>query len=131
MKFGAVELPNSYIMMSDSNTQTPNQREEIKAYRDDYTRDLHRATATGHKTKMSFQFRALKDTELLALQRVMRNSLVSENERKYNVEYWNDEEMAYKTSDFYIPDITYTRSMVDEDNNILYYAPFTMTLVEY
>lgn len=130
LKFGNVELPNSYLQM-DKCTSTPNQREEIEAYRDDYSRDLHRVTATGKKTKQTFAFRALKHTELAALKTVMANSLVDEGQRKYNVTFWDDEKLEYRTGAFYIPDITYTRSWIDEKNNILYYKEFEMTIVEY
>jgi len=131
LKFGKVELPNSYLMMSESNTSTPNQREEIKAYRDEYTRNLHRVTASGHKTKQTFRFKSLTDEQLGSLKAVMANSLVSEKERKYHITYWNDEILDYKEGDFYIPDITYTRARIDESRNRLYYAPFDMTIVEY
>lgn len=131
LKFGNVELPNSYLLMSDENQSTPNQREEVKAYRDEYSRALHRVTATGKKTKQTFKIRSLKDTELASLKAVMENSLVNAAERKYHITYWNDEDLTYKTGNFYVPDITYTRSRIDEANNILYYAPFTITIVEY
>ena len=131
LKFGNVELPNSYLALSDNNTSTPNQREEVKAYRDDYSRDLHRVTATGKKTKQVFHFRSLTNVELSALKAVMANSLVNASERKYRITYWNDEDLTYKTGDFYVPDITYVRQRVDEKNNKLYYGEFDLTIIEY
>lgn len=131
LKFGNVELPNSYLAMSDNNTSTPNQREEIKAYRDDYSRNLHRVTADGRKTKQVFHFRSLNDEELASLKAVMANSLVNTAERKYRITYWNDEDLAYRTGDFYVPDITYVRQRVDEKTNRLYYGEFELTIIEY
>lgn len=129
LKFGNVEVPNSYIKMDDGNEQTPNQREEVSAKRDDYTRALSRVTATGQITKMSYVFRSLNLTQMRALRTVMRNGLISEKERKYNVTYWNDENLRYEQGAFYIPDITYRRRMVDSTG--IWYREFTMTLIGY
>jgi hypothetical protein len=125
-----VELPNSYLVLGGS-ASTPKQREEIEAYREDYSRDLHRTTADGMKTKQTFTFRSLTDTQLSALKNVMKNSLVSKKERKYKITYWDDENLEYDSGDFYIPDITYTRKRVDEEKKILYYDEFEMSIVEY
>lgn len=130
LKFGDVELPNSYLVWEGS-TSTPKQREEISACRDDFSRDLYRITADGMKTKQTFKFRSLTDTELKALQNVMKNSLVSEKERKYSITYWDDESLQYESGDFYIPDITYTRKWIDEKKNVLYYSEFEMSIIEY
>ncbi len=118
-------------MVIDGSDSIPNQREEIEAYRDDYSRDLYRITADGMKTKQTFRFRKLTDRQLLALKNVMKNSLVNEKERKYYIEFWNDETMQYETGDFYIPDITYKRSMIDEERKVLIYGEFEMNIIEY
>lgn len=117
--------------MSEDNASTPNQREEIKANRDDHTRNLVRVTADGMKTKQQFAFRRMNHRELRALKNVMSNSLVKAKERKYRITYWNDEDLEYKTGDFYIPDITYVRDIIDEETNTLWYQPFTMQIIEY
>jgi hypothetical protein len=81
------------------------------------------------KTKQVLHFRSLTDTQLSALKNVMKNSLVDEKQRKYNITYWNDEEMAYKTGAFYIPDITYKRNWSDDKS--IHYDAFDMTIIEY
>lgn len=129
LKFGNTEVPNSYIKMDSGNEQTPNAREEVKATRDDYTRKLSRTTATGHITKMSFVFRSLNIAQRRALKNVMQQGLVDANQRKYNVTYWNDENLRYERGDFYIPDITFSRKMVS--SSTLIYNEFTMTLIGY
>lgn len=127
LKFGDVEVPLSYIKMDDGNEQIPNQREEIKAERDDYTRELTRVTADGMITRQSFVFRAMNIKQRRALKNVMKNGLVDAKQRKYNVTYWNDENLRYESGHFYIPDITYSRRLADE--NDLIYNEFTMTLI--
>ena len=52
----SIIFPNHYIQY-ETWKSTPNQREEIKAYRDDNTRDLFRVTAEGRKTIISFSTR--------------------------------------------------------------------------
>lgn len=129
LKFGDVEVPMSYIKMDDGNTQIPNQREEIKAERDDYTRELTRVTATGKITKQSFVFRSMGIKQRRALKNVMKAGLVDEGQRKYKITYWNDENLQYETGDYYIPDITYKKSRADDED--LIYGEFTMTLIGY
>lgn len=134
LKFGDVELPNSYIMMSDTNTSTPNQREEISAYRDENSRDLHRVTAAGTKTKQIFHIRSLTIEQMAALKAVMANAIVNEKQRKYRITYWNDEELKYKTGVFYVPDITYVRQMIIERPDGTYtmrYGEFELHIIEY
>jgi len=130
LKFGDVELPNSYLQM-DRCTSIPKQREEIEAYRDDYSRDLIRVTAAGKKTKQVFFFRPLTHLQIQALRAVMEHSLVNAAQRKYHITYWDDESMDYDEGDFYIPDITFTRSRVDEVHNLVYYSEFEMHIIEY
>lgn len=129
LKFGTVEVPLSYIKMDDGNEQTPNQREEIKAERDDYTRKLTRVTADGMITKQSFVFRSMNIKERRALNTVMKKGLVDEKQRKYHVTYWNDENLRYEEGDVYIPDITYKRK--EASDKTLIYHEFTMTLIGY
>ena len=129
LKFGTVEVPLSYIKMDEGNEQTPNQREEIKAERDDYTRKLTRVTADGMITKQSFVFRSMNIRERRALKNVMTSGLVDEKQRKYHVTYWNDENLRYEEGDVYIPDITFKRK--EANDKTLIYHEFTMTLIGY
>lgn len=129
LKFGDVEVPLSYIKMDEGNEQTPNQREEIKAERDDHTRKLIRVTADGMITKQSFVFRSMNIKERRALKNVMKAGSVNEKQRKYHVTYWNDENLQYEEGDVYIPDITFRRK--EANDATLIYHEFTMTLVGY
>lgn len=122
-------LPNSYIAQDEGNTSIPNQREEIKAERDDYTRKLLRVTADGMITKQTFVIRELTDTQMLAFKNVMKNSLVDEKQRRYHITYWNDENMRYEEGDFYIPDPTYTRQLATD--TYIKYGKFEITIIGY
>lgn len=123
---------NSYIDFEGYDS-TPNQREDIKAYRDENTRDLYRITAAGHKTKIQFKTRAgLNILQKADIQNFFRSSCTADEwkERKVQLTYWNDEDNEYYTSYFYIPDIKFTIHHLDSWNNPVYSA-LEVHLIEY
>ena len=122
-------FPNKYIQY-DTYSTLPNSREEIKAYRDDNTRDLVRVTAEGHKSSMSFKTRP--DLHLVDVEEIIKFFTDNESdakERKITLEYWNNETFEYLTSDFYRPDINFTIKKITENDII--YNEFEISLVEY
>lgn len=127
VKTGAI-FPNKLIQI-DTFGQTPNVREEIKADRDDYTRDLIRITAQGTKTNWSFSTVPLNISTLYQVQKFFTDAEVDHLQRKIQLEYWNDETLAYKTGYFYRPDITYTKNSISDTD--IDYDPITIELVEY
>ena len=124
---GAI-FPNRLIEIS-SFSSTPNIREEIKAVRDDYTRDLTRVTASGLKTSMSFTTMELDLNELEQVLNFFTEAEVDLLQRKIQLEYWNDESLRYDEGYFYRPDITYVKKEITNDNII--YEPITIELIEY
>lgn len=122
-------FPNKYIVLEGWDS-TPNQREEIKAWRDDNTRDLFRITAEGTKTAVTFKVKAnLHLADKMAIQEFFTRNESVALERKIELEYWNDEDNTYKTAYFYRPDIKFTIKKLTEDDII--YKEFTIDLVEY
>lgn len=126
-------FPSEYILAETWNS-TPKQREEIKAYRDDNTRDLTRVTAQGTKSVFSFETRNnlhLKDK--IAIQKFFTDAEEDTDEahlqRKVQLQYWNDETNQYETSYFYRPDIQFTIKKITT-NDILYNS-FKFDFVEY
>ncbi|MBP3664683.1 MAG: hypothetical protein J6J03_05925, partial [Tyzzerella sp.] len=63
------------------------------------------------------------------LQNVMKQGLVDAKQRRYNVTYWNLENMQYESGDIYIPDIEYKIARADENDLII--GEFSMTLIGY
>lgn len=130
-------FPNKYIQLATWES-TPNQREEIKAYRDDNTRDLFRITAAGRKTVFSFKTRP-------NLTKAQKEEIISfftdhesdADERKITLTYWNDEEADYKTGDFYRPNMKFPIEqivMIHYQNRISYdirYGELQIDLIEY
>ena len=122
-------FPHRYIKL-DSYSTTPNIREEVKAYRDDYSRDLYRITATGTKSKISFE-----TSDNLTLQdayNIQNFFYAGEDihlERKISITFWNMEYFRYDTAYFYRPDIEFkVRDIEDGDMTV---RSLTITLVEY
>ena len=122
-------FPNEYIA-EESYTSEPNHREEIKAYRDDNTRNLTRVTAQGTKSSISFTTRTnLHLNDKMAIQAFFTNAESIPLERKINFEYWNDEDNTYHTGDFYRPDIKFQMKKIMENDII--YKEITISLIEY
>ena len=119
---------NSWLLAS-SYKSTPNQREEIKAIRDENTRDLTRVTAEGTKTVIQFQTLPVDLAGKKKIQKFFNDAMTDKLQRKVTVTYWNDEDNDYKTSSFYLPDIEFNIDYIDETN--IYYSPLTFKLIEY
>lgn len=109
---------------------TPDQREEIKAYRDENSRDLTRVTAAGRKNSIHFSTRP--KIHLNDVERIMNwfnGAEVDHDQRKMHIEYWNDEDMEYRTAYFYRPDTKFPKRQILSDDII--YDSATIDLVEY
>lgn len=124
-------FPNQFIK-AESYDINPNQREEIRAYRDDYSRSLYRITAPGMKTKISFStIEKLHLDELQTIQAFFNDPsrLVSVVERKCQITYYDTETDSYKTSYFYRPNVSYVIDYID--GNDIIYKGMKITLIEY
>ena len=128
-----VPFPNKYIAL-DTWSSTPNQREEIKAYRDDNTRDLTRVTAQGKKSKFSFKTRKkLHLNEKKEIQQFFTDGEQQTggdpNQRKIQLTFWNDESNSYKTGYFYRPNMEFKIYKITDDDII--YDEMSFELIEY
>ena len=124
-----VPFPNKYIAL-DTWDSTPNQREEIKAYRDDNTRNLTRITAQGKKSKFTFKTRKyLHLAEKKEIQKFFTDSEEDQNQRKIQLTFWNDESNSYKTGYFYRPNMTFKIYKITDDDII--YNEMSFELIEY
>lgn len=134
LKFGIKQLENKYIEYK-SYKVTPDQRLEIEAFRDANSL-LHRVTSPHYKTKIEFNTRGnMSGEEKVALFNEMKNGLVNEQQRKYNIQYWDMEKEKYITSEtgFYMPDIQFTIKKITDDgeNSKIVYEPIRIAFIEY
>jgi fructose-1,6-bisphosphatase len=122
-------FPNKYIQYN-SWSSTPNQREEIKAYRDDNTRNLTRITAAGKKSVFSFKVRSsLHLEDKIEIQAFFTNNELDHEQRKINLKFWDDENNEYKTGTFYRPNMPFPIIKITDDDII--YGELTIECIEY
>lgn len=128
-----VIFPHKYIQLATWKA-TPDQREEIRAYRDENTRNLTRKTAVGMKSKISFDTRP--NLHLLEKQEIQRFFEYGESlpggssiERKIQLTFWNDETNSYDTGYFYRPNMEFPILKIMENDII--YDKLSFSFVEY
>ena len=122
-------FPHDYMAIK-SWKGSPNNRREIKAYMDDYTQNLTRIPANGLKS--TFSFETMDDLNLAAIEEIKEffdAATTNAQERKVYLEYWNQEELQYKTGYFYRPNTEFPINSISE-NDILH-GPAFMEFIEY
>ena len=131
IKFGNVIMPNKYLIV-DGWQATPNQRLEADAYRD-ANGLLHRETLPDYKTEIVLSVAELDLAEKMEFQSIVNQAMINEMERKVDVTYWNDgtNEYVHSSTGFYLPDIKWTITHVDEEDKDIIYKAFTVKLIEY
>lgn len=128
VKFGDTILPNHYI---EKYEETPNQRLELDAYRESDTTLLRRTTSPYFKSKIAIPIRKLYYGEKIVLKAIIDSGIINAVERKVRAAYWNSEIMDYASGEFYMADIKYTITNVNELRLNMVYEPFTLVLTEY
>lgn len=124
-----VVFPNKYINWA-SWSATPEQREELVAYRDDNSRELHRVTAEGKKSVFSFVTRKkLTLAEKDEILHFFTDNEVDPVQRKIQLEYWNDATSNYKTGYFYRPNMQFKIVKISDTN--IWYDEMTFEFIEY
>lgn len=122
-------FPHKYIVFS-SWSSTPNQREEIKAYRDDNTRNLVRITASGKKSIFSFDTRPnIHLADKTAIHTWFYNNETDHVGRKMHLQFWDDENNVYKSGYFYRPNIALP--IVRITANDIIYGTMHIDFIEY
>lgn len=129
LKFGDTIFPHKYL--AQGNESTPFQRTELEAYRDANIL-LHRVTSPNHKSTLKITtIPGITLEEKIEIEEVMNRGLLDSIQRKYRVEYWNDDigVNSYCIGDFYIPNPTFNRQKIT-DNTIIYDS-LTYEFIEY
>ena len=134
LKSGNNIFPHKYIELGSYDV-TPDQREEIKAERDDNTRDLIRVTADGMKTAIHFKTRDnLTLAEVTEIRNFFYNNESNHKERKIALTFWNPDpynaaQPDYDNGQFYRPNLKFPIKRI-EGNNIIHGA-LEIDLIEY
>lgn len=143
LKSGNDAFPNKYIELGSYDV-TPDQREEIKAERDDNTRKLIRVTASGMKSVIHFKTRPnLTLSEVSEITSWFRNheagetgetTALANQQRKIPITFWNPDPADknypdYDSGYFYRPNMKFPIKRID-GNNIIYDS-LEFDLIEY
>ena len=124
-----MEIPLTY-MRAETYSVTPNQRLEWSAERD-VTGVLHRETTPNMPPKIEFNTPLLTNSEINALNTILRNAYTVQAERKLPVIYYDPETDSYKTHDCYMPDVHYEIRNVDTANNVINYEELRYAFIGY
>lgn len=101
-------FPEKYIVFESWDTN-PNQREEVKAYREDYSRALHRVTANGEMSTIKFKVRDnLHLVDKIKIQDFFYRAESDHKQRNIRIEFWNDDTNSYTEGIFYRPNPKFT-----------------------
>lgn len=124
-----LSFPMKYVAKNGVHIN-PNVREEIKAYRDDNSRNLTRVTAAGTKTSISIDILGGQhNAEKNEMQAWFTSHEIDTLQRKITLLYYDADSDSYKTGTFYRADTEYT-IITTTANDILWDA-WTYDLVEY
>ena len=126
---GGTILPLKYIKVSEYNA-TPNQRMESEAKRS-ITGYLHRSTVAHTATKVEFNSPIMTNRDMDALMTLIRSAWTNPQERKLDLEYYDNETDSYKTGTFYMPDVKFNISRIDEQLNLIIYNETRFAFIEY
>lgn len=124
-----VEIPLKY-MRAETYTVTPNQRLEWSAERD-VTGVLHRETVDNTPPKIEFETPLMTNSDINALNTILKNAYSVAAERKLPVTYYDPESDTYKTHDCYMPDVHYEIRNVDTVNNVINYEQLRYAFIGY
>lgn len=122
-------FPHRFIN-KDSYEIIPDQRTELKAYRDNNIY-LHRIVSPNHKTKIEFStIDKLRLSQLETILQWINGATINAKERKVRFEYWNDALQQYRTMNAaYQTDTTYPISTISSSN--IKYRSIKFTFIEY
>lgn len=126
---GGAILPMQFIRVEEYNI-TPNQRMESEAKRA-VTGYLHRNTVSHTATKVEFNSPIMTNRDMDYLMSLIRSAWTNAQERKLNLEYYDMETNSYKTGTFYMPDVKFNISRIDEQLNLIIYNPTRFAFIEY
>lgn len=108
---------------------TPDQRQDKDSYRDGYG-VLHRQVLPNVATTLELTTRdGLTVDQVIAFKNAIATGITNSMERKVTLTYWNDERMAYCTDTFYMPDMTFVHSRIQDGTSI--YKSTTFKFVGY
>ena len=109
---------------------TPDQNQDLDSTVDTTGR-LHRYPLGHTRSKVEFNTPYITNADMNAIITLLSSRWNSPNERKVGIRYYDPLTDAYKTGDFYIPDIDFTIRNIDEDHGLINYEETRFAFIEY
>lgn len=123
-----VPFPHEYIAWEEWETND-DQREYIKAYRDENTRNLTLVQAEGQKTALTFKIRDnLHLADIRKIRTWFQNGEIDHSIRSIYIKYWNNDLLKYDYITCYQANPKFNIKKIT-DNDIIYKGR-TVDLVE-
>lgn len=119
LKFDGVQLSNKYV---NNYKCTPNRRTD-KNSGVNTTGKLKRKILPHKRTGITFNTGIVTDSDLTTLKSIFSGR------DNVSITYWNPSKQTYETGECYLPDIEFEVLLLE--NNINYYRPVNLELIEY
>ena len=129
LKMGEDIFPLSFVF-KESYKVVPNRRVDLDSSRNANGK-LQRNVLDHMPSTISFQTKPMWNDELNEMMSFIRSHFSVEKEKKMILEYYCPDTDDYKTGEFYVPDIEYSISRVDLENNKIFYNGFQLEFIEY
>lgn len=123
------EITPKYIRAETYNV-TPNQRMEWSAERD-INGCLHRQTVENRPPKIEFETPVMTNSDINALNTIIRNAYEDVSERKLWVQFYDPETDSYKKHECYMPDVKYKIRNIDTTHNVVNYEQLRYAFIGY
>lgn len=124
-----VPIPLKY-MRAETYSVTPDQRMEWSAERD-VTGMLHRETVQNTPPKIEFETPLMNNTDVEALNAIIRNGFTNVLARKLTIQYYDPEKNETWSWDCYMPDVKYEIRNVDATNRVINYEQLRYAFIGY
>ena len=122
-------LPLKY-MRYETYQCSPNQRMDFMSTRDS-NGVLHRTVVSHTATKIEFNIPRMDNDNIESFMRLIRSHFTNAQARTLTLYYYDMENNDYKTGTFYMPDINFTISNIDEWTHKINYAETRVAFIEY
>lgn len=118
-------FPSKYIKLETWDS-TPRQKEYLKAYRDDNTRNLTKIAARGRKSTFKF---TIPKTNLREREEIKAffegNQDLAED---LQLQFWDDLNLTYRTGSFYMPNLSF--KIVEHSKTDIQYDELAVEFIE-
>lgn len=119
------------LIKKDSYDITPDQRSELKAYRDN-TNYLQRITSPNFKSKIKFTTIEMGERDMARIRAWVRNNLINSVQNSLSLTIYKPNTGTYENINAaYKTDETYRIKTIDQVENNVNYGEITWTFIQY